>query len=618
MMNGYSQKELKALSYDEARALAARVREHLVTCVLETGGHLASNLGIVEISLGLLRVFSLPEDDIVYDTGHQSYVHKLLTDRADAFSTLRQYGGISGFPRRSESAFDAFGAGHSGTAVSAALGLSRARSLKNPTDLSQHTVAVLGDGALTNGMVYEALNNVRRDDNLIIVLNDNDMSISKSVGRLARYLTRVRKSEKYLSLKNKSHRVLDRIPLIGDPIERGLSHLKGSLKAMVYRENLVEQLGVYYLGPGNGNDLEEVERLLREARRHRGPVLVHLTTKKGKGYLPAEQNPNKFHSVSSGGFSEKKMTFSRVFGETLTDCATRDRRVVAITAAMESGTGLEGFHRKYPRRFFDVGISEEHAMTFAAGLSAGGLKPVFAVYSTFFQRAVDQLFHDLALQKLGGVVALDRAGFADTDGPTHHGLFDVSLTLPLPNVQIFSPATYRELTYLLTTSLLHYSEKATVIRYPKGEEKALITERFSDVALLQRWDSGEGARVLILSYGRITEQALLAADRLKEVGVSATVVKITCLKPFDETALFSLLDGGSYELCYALEEGVRTGGFFEGLFCRLGETDSRSLAKRFWIRAVEDDFVPHGKYADLLRHTALDAESVAREIASLL
>ena len=617
-MNGYSQKELKALSYDEARALAARVREHLVTCVLETGGHLASNLGIVEISLGLLRVFSLPEDDIVYDTGHQSYVHKLLTDRADAFSTLRQYGGISGFPRRSESAFDAFGAGHSGTAVSAALGLSRARSLKNPTDLSQHTVAVLGDGALTNGMVYEALNNVRRDDNLIIVLNDNDMSISKSVGRLARYLTRVRKSEKYLSLKNKSHRVLDRIPLIGDPIERGLSHLKGSLKAMVYRENLVEQLGVYYLGPGNGNDLEEVERLLREARRHRGPVLVHLTTKKGKGYLPAEQNPNKFHSVSSGGFSEKKMTFSRVFGETLTDCATRDRRVVAITAAMESGTGLEGFHRKYPRRFFDVGISEEHAMTFAAGLSAGGLKPVFAVYSTFFQRAVDQLFHDLALQKLGGVVALDRAGFADTDGPTHHGLFDVSLTLPLPNVQIFSPATYRELTYLLTTSLLHYSEKATVIRYPKGEEKALITERFSDVALLQRWDSGEGARVLILSYGRITEQALLAADRLKEVGVSATVVKITCLKPFDETALFSLLDGESYELCYALEEGVRTGGFFEGLFCRLGETDSRSLAKRFWIRAVEDDFVPHGKYADLLRHTALDAESVAREIASLL
>ncbi|MBP3685482.1 MAG: 1-deoxy-D-xylulose-5-phosphate synthase [Clostridia bacterium] len=618
MMNGYSQKELKSLSYDEARELAVRVREHLVSCVLETGGHLASNLGIVEISLGLLRVFSLPEDDIVYDTGHQSYVHKLLTDRADAFSTLRQYGGISGFPRRSESAFDAFGAGHSGTAVSAALGLARARILKNPTDQAQHTVAVLGDGALTNGMVYEALNNVRRDDNLVIVLNDNDMSISKSVGRLARYLSRVRKSEKYLSLKNKSHRVLDHIPLIGDPIERGLSRVKGSIKAMVYRENLVEQLGVYYLGPANGNDLEEVERLLREARRHRGPVLVHLTTKKGKGYLPAEQNPNKFHSVSAGGFAEKKMTFSRVFGETLTEISARDRRVVAITAAMESGTGLEAFHRKYPRRFFDVGISEEHAMTFAAGLSAGGLKPVFAVYSTFFQRAVDQLFHDLALQKLGALVALDRAGFADTDGPTHHGLFDVSLTLPIPNVQIFSPATYRELTHLMTASLLHFGEKTTVIRYPKGEEKPLISSRFPDTALLQRWDSGNGARVLILSYGRITEQALLAADRLMEAGVSSTVVKLTCLKPFDEKGLFDLLCGASYDLCYGLEEGVRTGGFFEGLFSRLSESEQRPLAKRFFVRAVEDEFVPHGKYSDLLRHTSLDAESVAREIASLL
>ncbi|MBR6529847.1 MAG: 1-deoxy-D-xylulose-5-phosphate synthase [Clostridia bacterium] len=614
-MKTYSQEELKALTTPEAKTLCEDIRRYLVDQVMSTGGHLASNLGIVEVSLGLLRVFNLPDDHVLYDTGHQSYVHKILTGRAQAFSALRTYGGISGFPKRSESEFDSFGAGHSGTAVSAALGFSRARALQNPKDHSQHTVAVLGDGALTCGMVYEALNNIRPSDNLIIILNDNDMSISKSVGRLSRYLSKVRKSKRYLSMKVKSHHVLDRIPLVGAGIERGLSRMKRSLKSIVYRSNLFEQLGIYYLGPANGNNLEEVERLLIEARRHRGPVLVHFITKKGCGYAPAEEDPGRYHSVSAS--AGECVTFSEKFGETLCELASADDKVVAITAAMESGTGLSAFHSRFPKRFYDVGISEEHGMTFAAGLSAGGVKPVFAVYSTFFQRAYDQLFHDLSLQNLGAVVALDRAGFADTDGPTHHGLFDVSLTLGLPGVEVYSPATHRELCRTLRAAVKDFDTATTVLRYPKGSEKAEIVRRFPCNGNVERWDSGQNARVLILTYGRITEQALLAADRLKAVGVECTVVKILKLKPFDREALAHVLRDDVFDLCYCLEEGILSGGFFEGLVLRLS-AEERLIANRFSIRAVEDSFVPHGKYAELISHTKLDATSVSREIASLL
>ncbi len=614
-MFSYSQKQLKELSVSEAQSLTEEIRRYLVDIVPRTGGHLASNLGIVEIALGILRVFSLPEDMVLYDTGHQSYVHKLLTGRAPEFESLRAWGGISGFPKRSESEFDAFGTGHSGTAVSAALGFSRARTLKNPSDTSQHTVAVLGDGALTCGMVYEALNNVRREDNLIIVLNDNEMSISKSVGRLSRYLSRVRKSQKYLSLKQKSHHVLDVVPLIGAPLERGLSRMKRSVKSVVYRHNLFEQLGIYYLGPANGNDLCEVERLLSEARRHRGPVLVHLITKKGRGYAPAEQNPGKFHSVSPASSAKSQGSFSETFGKTMLSLAARERGLIAITAAMEEGTCLSEFHKKYPRRFFDVGISEEHGMTYAAGLSAGGMKPVFAVYSTFFQRAYDQLFHDFALQELGGIVALDRAGFADTDGPTHHGLFDVSLTLPLPGVRVYSPATHRELERILTGEVSDFSPSPAVIRYPKGCEKSEIVRRFPCREAVERWDSSAQTRVLLLTYGRITEQALFAADRLAAVGVGVTVVKLLNLKPFDEESLYSLLSGEQFDLCYCLEEGILSGGFFEGLVSRIRES---GLAEKYHVRAVSEVFVPHGTYEKLLAFAKLDAESVSREIAELL
>lgn len=617
-MKAYSQKELKALTTHQVRELCEEVRRYLVEHVCRTGGHLASNLGIVEVSLGLLRVFSLPEDHILYDTGHQSYVHKLFTDRLDAFENLRTYGGISGFPRRSESAFDAFGAGHSGTAVSAALGICRADALQNTKQTGKHTVALLGDGALSCGMVYEALNNVRPEDELVIVLNDNEMSISKSVGRLARYLARVRKSKKYLTLKKASSTALLRIPVVGEPLKRGLSRFKRGVKSVVYRRNLFEQLGIYYLGPANGNDIEEVERLLTEAKRHKGPVLVHFITKKGLGFAPAEKDPGKYHSISPAAASPQNGSFSKTFGDTLLALAKEDSRLVAITAAMEDGTGLSEFHKAYPARFFDVGIAEEHAMTFAAGLSAGGLKPVFAVYSTFFQRAYDQLFHDLSLQKLGAVVALDRAGFADTDGPTHHGLFDVSLALALPDVEVYSPATYAELSRVLKDATVNFSNVATVIRYPKGAEKSLISSRFACRELVEFWDSKKKPTVLILTYGRITEQALLAADRLLTAGVGCTVVKFGRLKPMDEEVLSVLLSRADYKLCYCLEEGVRAGGFFEGLISRYRLKYDAKSDCRFAVRAVEDVYVPHGTYAQLLAHTKLDADSVSREIATLL
>lgn len=614
-MNGYSPGELKTLSLNKAQALAEEIRRFLVEHVTLTGGHLASNLGIVEISLALLRVFSPPEDSILYDTGHQSYVHKLLTGRLDEFETLRQYGGISGFPRRGESEYDAFGAGHSGTAISAAIGLSRARALTGKGQ-GQHTVAVIGDGALANGMVYEALNNLKKSDNLIIVLNDNKMSISKSVGTLARYLNRIRTREGYFTLKHKSHDALSRLPFLGRSVDRALSVLKGEMKALVYRNNLFEQLGVYYLGPGDGNNLAETQLLLREARRHSGPVLVHLITKKGKGYAPAEQHPDRYHSLGVRGVCGEAESFSTHFGKKLTALARRDPGIVAVTAAMCEGTGLTPFRRYFPQRFFDVGIAEEHGMTFCAGLSAGGLKPVFAVYSTFFQRAYDQLFHDIALQRVGALICLDRAGFAEGDGPTHHGLFDVALCLHLPGVVIDSPATYAEQERLLADALSDDFSQVRVLRYPKGKEKKELAARFScreEMELLRL--SGAPVRVLLLSYGRICANALSAADTLSARGISCAVLKFTRLKPLN-AALFEELTAAlsEAEICYCLEEGAVRGGFFAELFRQMEDGGLPQLPGKIVLRAVEDRYVPQGSFDALCRHCGMTPAQISEEI----
>ena len=616
-MNNYSLNDIRSMNDSGAECLARDIRAFLIENVTLTGGHLASNLGIVEISLALLRVFDAPDDKIIYDTGHQSYVHKLLTGRLDDFATLRQYGGLSGFTKRSESEYDPFGAGHSSTSISAALGFCRAATLKGE---ASRAIAVIGDGAFTGGMIYEALNNIRPTDNIIIVLNDNDMSISKNVGSMSKSLGKIRTDDKYFALKERSSTALDLIPVIGKPAANLARGMKNAVKSVVMRDNMFEQLGINYLGPADGNNLHTVEAILREAKRKKGPAIIHLHTRKGKGFAPAEKNPCNYHSLSPAGNNLKReMTFSRAFGETLANLAQKDGNIVAVTAAMADGVGLCDFRRRFPKRFFDVGIAEQHAMTFSAGLAADGMLPFFAVYSTFFQRCYDQLMHDIVLQKLKAVVVLDHAGFADHDGPTHHGLFDISLTLNLPELDIYSPATVKELIRAMGEVTQrdgqgYVNKHPAVIRYAKGAENPLVAEKFpcnSDIELL----CAENAEAVIVTFGRITANAVEAAELLKESGVSVSVIKISKLYPLDSDRLCKLIESsGSHRLICFLEEGMRLGGFSESVAAGAASGKYRLPAGKIIIRAVEDCFIPQGSLNELWRHSGLSPEQIAEAV----
>ena len=429
--------DLKAIPAEELPVLAEEIRRFLVDRVLENGGHLASNLGVVELSLAIHRVFSTPQDHIIFDVGHQAYVHKLITGRRERFETLRQAGGLSGFPKRTESEHDAFGTGHSSTSLSAALGFAEADKLKGS---DAYTVCILGDGAYTGGMIHEALNNCRKKLNLIIILNENEMSISKNIGRFAKTLSRLRSSKGYFRTKNATGSIMRKIPLIGKPLFLGLRRIKMGLKAALYGSNYFENLGLYYLGPVNGNDEEAVERLLREAKESRQCCVIHLKTQKGKGYAPAVASPDQYHGVAPANApSHTGTSFSAEMGAHLTELATKNEKICAITAAMPSGTGLLPFKAQHPTRFFDVGIAEEHAVTFAAGLAANGYRPVVAVYSTFLQRSYDNIIHDVALQNLPVVFCIDRAGLNASDGATHHGIFDVAFLSEIPNLKLTVP-----------------------------------------------------------------------------------------------------------------------------------------------------------------------------------
>ncbi len=611
------------MNIEDARAYAREIRSFLVENVTLTGGHLASNLGVVEISLALARNFSLSRDRIIYDTGHQSYVHKLLTHRADAFSTLRQFGGISGFPRRGESDCDAFGAGHSATSISAAVGFCEAQKLLSP-DEPYYSVAVIGDGAFTGGMVFEALNNVPENSRLIIILNDNKMSISPSVGALSQHLDRIRQQDGYYDVMEKSRKALSRIPLIGKPLTRGIISLKRKLKRMTYAQsNLFEMYGIRYFGPADGNDLKAVERLLKVAKKGNTPCIIHLHTKKGKGYPPAEEDPSLFHSVGAkkkavGGEGK---SFSSVTGEALCALAEKESALVALTAAMCDGVGLTDFAQRFPQRFFDVGIAEEHAVTCCAAMGAAGLLPVFCVYSTFFQRAYDQFLHDAVLQKLKSVMILDRAGIVGEDGPTHHGLFDVSMTLNLPEIEIYSPASYKELNRTLERLCAKRGEdwlvpSPAVVRIPRGSEDPVVTEAFPCEEAVERFAPSGGEDCVILSYGRIVSEALKACALLEEQGIRAAVVKVSRLKPLDGEALKQAV--GSCRLLYILEEGMSRGGLGEAIVSDAAVGKLSLDCARFFVRGVEDRFVPHGKLSLLLSHCGLDAQSVAREIGGLL
>ena len=603
----YSPKDIKGLSLDELALLAGEIRENIIDTVSQNGGHLASNLGVVEVTLALHAVFNAPYDQFLFDVGHQSYTHKLITGRREAFSSLRKKDGISGFEKRGESEYDAMSEGHSGASLSQALGLAAAHKLRGS---DAYTIAVIGDGSLTNGMIYEALNNC--DDKslrLLIVVNDNDMSISKNVGGVHNHLTKIRTSKRYFSFKYRMERFLRRIPLIGKPIEKGLRGFKRFLKNVFVRNTVFEDMGVKYYGPMDGHNLKKLINIFNEAKSHNSIAVVNVKTKKGKGYAFAEENPGIYHSVSpfdkeTGIAPSDKMCFTKKAGELLVERAQCDKTLCALTAAMCDGTGLTEFAQKFPERFFDVGIAEEHAVTFSGGLAQNGMKPVLVLYSTFAQRVCDQLLHDVSLQGLPFTLLLDHCGFVEGDGITHQGIFDVPLFSAIPNTQIYAPETYGELEEALDQGLA--GDKISIIRYPKGGENQ------RDESEVDEGDIAYSERILdadnvIITYGRVSSEARSAAASLGKWHKTA-VLRLKKIFPLDLEKIIKLTKKA--KLVYILEEGSKAGG--------IGEKIAAGLAGqkcKVRIRAIEG-YVGQGTKEELFEEYGFTAEQIAKEILS--
>ena len=593
-----SPEELKALPHDAMAPLAAEMRDFLVENVSKTGGHLASNLGVVELSVAIHRVFDAPKDHIIFDVGHQCYVHKMITGRRELFGELRQPGGISGFTKIDESDYDCFGAGHSSTSISAALGFAEADRLRG-TD--SYTVAVVGDGAFTGGMIHEALNNCKKNLKLIIILNENEMSISKNIGLFAKNLSKLRSRQGYFKAKKFTGRVLKKIPLIGNGLFRFTIKVKKTFKNIMYRSNYFEDLGLYYLGPIDGNDYEAVEKVLTLAKQSGENAVVHVKTTKGKGYAPAEKEPGKYHGIPPIDAKPNSNTLSEAFGKILTELAKEDPKICAITAAMADGTGLIPFKEAHCERFFDVGIAEEHAVTFGAGLAAAGMRPAVAVYSTFLQRAYDNMIHDVALQKLPVTVCIDRSGLNVKDGPTHHGIFDVSFLSSIPEMVIYTPVTTSGLKRALIAAL--YSGAPSAVRYANVCESKKVIERFyrGDVprkpSVLSDLSKSDRPRAVIVTYGNIVNEAIKAADKLKKEGIGVGLILLEYLKPYDKLALeLEQIIPDGVETVVLLEEGIRNGG--AAMLIKDKLTESRRFdSVNFELLAIDDSFV-HLKKGD--------------------
>lgn len=567
----HSPADVKRLDEKELPELCGLLRQKMIETVAENGGHLSSNLGAVELTVALHRVFTTPDDTIVWDVGHQCYAHKLLTGRYEAFDTLRKKDGVAGFPRPSESPHDAFVVGHSSTSISAANGIAKAKELLGDPG---YTVAVIGDGALTGGLAYEGLSNAGRSDGrLLVILNDNKMSISQNVGFVSRYLAHLRTRVRYVRLKQHLTHWLIQLPLIGEPVNRWLHNWKKTLKRSVFAStSYFENMGFHYMGPVDGHNLEDLTQAMESAKSLNRPVLLHVATVKGKGYPFAEKTPDVYHGV--GGFDPKtgctapgKKSFSSVFGEGLVRLGEEDDRIVAITAAMKRGTCLDGFAERFPTRFFDVGIAEEHAVTFASGMAVGGLLPVFAVYSTFLQRSYDQLVNDTALMNNHIVLAIDRAGVVPDDGETHQGIYDVPMLATVPHVTMYAPATYRELELHLRQAL-YDTEGIAAVRYPKGEESPLL-EGYAPQYQPFDYTDGHGRELLVVTYGRMYGPVLEAVGRRGRNGKRTSVLKINRILPLPEE-IVPLAAG--YERVLFVEEGAVSGGIGEMLGCRLAET----------------------------------------------
>lgn len=604
--------DIKKIPADQLPALAEEIREFIIESLSKTGGHLASNLGVVELTIAMHRVFDLPKDKLIWDVGHQSYTHKILTGRKDGFETLRREGGISGFPKRSESDCDVFDTGHSSTSISAGVGYVRARELKKE---NYSVVSIIGDGALTGGMAYEALNNAASlKSNFIIVLNDNEMSITENVGGMSSYLSDLRTASAYTGFKMDVTKALNRIPGIGPGMVDAMRKTKSSIKQIIIPGMLFEDMGLTYLGPVDGHNIPQLIKTFQEAKRFEGPILVHVLTQKGRGYEPAMRHPARFHGA--GPFDVKtglpvgksNPTYTDVFSTVMRKMGDRRKDVAAVTAAMMTGVGLKRFSNMFPDRCFDVGIAEEHAVTFAAALSLGGITPVVAIYSSFLQRAYDQIMHDVCMQNLHVVFAIDRAGLVGYDGETHHGIFDLSYLGSMPNMTILAPKNLWELSDMIKFAVDY--DGPIAVRYPRGEAYTGLKEFRAPICLGKSEVIHEGSRVALLAVGSMVKMAEEVQKQLKErMDMDAALVNARFVKPIDEELLRSFAD--TYELVVTLEENVKDGGFGERVLAFAEEED---LPFGVEIIALPDRFIPHGSVSYQMKQVGFTPEDICGRI----
>ena len=608
-----SPEDLRKLNIKEKEQLADEIRKEIINVVSKTGGHLASNLGVVELTIALHSVFNTPKDKIVWDVGHQTYVHKMLTGRKDKLSTLRQLNGLSGFPKTKESEYDCFETGHSSTSVSVALGMARSRDIKKEDN---NIIAVIGDGALTGGMALEALDDAGNSKTrLIVVLNDNQMSISKNVGGISRFLTKIRTKKFYKKSNNIIRKILEKIPSVGPAIIVSARRVKYSIKQLMIPNMFFEDLGFKYLGPVDGHDIERVEWILDLEKKKKDPVVVHIITKKGKGYKPAEDNPDKFHGTSPFNVKngkpvkDKKADYSKVIGDKLVKIAKKDKNVVAITAAMADGTGLTKFRKEIPERFFDVGIAEQHALGMAAGMAKEGLKPVVPIYSSFYQRAYDQVIHDIAIQKLPVVMCVDRAGIVGNDGETHQGIYDLSFFNIVPNINIMAPKDFKEAEDMLEFALS--LNEPVVIRYPRGsEDDKIVFDKKEKISKGKAEIIKNGKDITIVAIGKMVAKAVKISNKLKENNISAEVINVRFLKPLDEKTIKNSIIKTKNVI--TIEDNIIEGGLGSKIEQLIVENDIKNVKIKCF--GYPDEFIKHGSPAELEKEYGLDEESIIKSI----
>lgn len=610
-----SVKDLRKLSIEEKEKLAEEIRKVLLDVVSENGGHLASNLGVVELTIALHSVFNTPKDSIIWDVGHQTYVHKILTGRKDKIASLRRLNGIAGFPKTSESDFDCFNTGHSSTSISVALGMARANKIEGKSD---KVIAVIGDGALTGGMAQEALNDAGASNaDITVILNDNEMSISKNVGGITYFLSKLRTKKFYTKTNNRVKSVLQKIPGIGKPFVKLVQKLKRGVKQIFIQKMYYEDIGFTYFGPVDGHDLEKLESILNTSKTISGPVLIHVVTKKGKGYKIAEENPDKFHSVSSFDVEtgklkkEKKDDYSKIMGNKLVELAKKNEKIVAVSAAMIDGTGLKEFKRQFPNRIFDVGIAEQHALGMAAGLAKKGLKPVVPIYSSFYQRAYDQVIHDICIQKLPVVMCVDRAGIVGNDGETHQGIFDMAFFSLIPNITIMSPKNFAELEKMLEFAV--NLNEPVVIRYPRGCEGKIKFDKCDDIKLGKAEVIKKGKDLTIVAIGKMVERAVEVSDILKEQNIDCEIINTRFVKPLDYNTIERSIRKTKNVI--TIEDGILKGGLGSSVMEFINEYKIEDVFVKMY--GYDDVFVQHGSVEELEKLYGLDAKSIALSIQIL-